>query len=489
VTDMPAGLTPAQPLPPPAPQPYQGADGAAPIEVGFAGPAAQRRVTTAFRLILAIPQFIVLCVIGIAADIVMIIGWFGALFTGRLPQFAADFLSGYLRWQTRVSAYYLLLTDQYPPFSLDDVDYPVRVAARPGRLNRLAVLFRGILALPAAIVVGVLTYGLETITMFVVWLIVLITGRMPEAIHAAISSVLRYTIRYTGYLFLLTSEYPRGLYGDQPGPGGMPGSRHGPGFPAAGFPSAAGYPPAAAQPPAEGYRQATGDEGYQQVSGTGPAPAWGPGAPAAGQAVPPGSTVPVGMSSDSTTPPPVTSWRVPGGPPWRLVLSQAAKRLVTLCIVIGVVILAGFIAIVAVTASNATTSTANRATALNQTNSAFSQLGKSMTAFGSRTTACRTSSRPLHCITAADRQAAQAFGAFARSQGAIDMPAGSAQTAASQLITGASRAQRIFQQLAASTSIAQYERTVSGANLRQVLGEIGLAYRRLQAALAPGQQG
>jgi len=486
VTDIPAGLPPAPPLPPPAPQPYQGTGGAAPIEVGFAGPVAQRRVTTAFRLILAIPQFIVLYVIGIAADIVMIIGWFGALFTGRLPQFAADFLSGVLRWQARVSAYCLLLTDHYPPFSLDDADYPVRVAARPGPLNRLAVLFRIILAIPAAIVVGVLTYGLETIIMFVVWLIVLITGRMPEAMHAAISSVLRYTIRYTGYLFLLTSEYPRGLYGDQRGPGGLPGSRPGPGFPAAGFPSAAGYPPAPAQPPAEGYKQAAGDEGYQQVSGTGPAPAWGPGGPAAGQAAPPGSTVPFGISPYGTTPPPAANWLVPGGPPWLLVLSQAAKRLVTLCIVIGVIILAGFIAIVAV---SATTSTANRATALSQSNSAFSQLSKSMTAFGSRTAVCRTSNRTLHCITAADRQAGQAFGAFARSQGAIDMPAGAARTASGQLITGASRAQQIFQQLAASTSAAQYERTVGGANLRQVLGEIGLAYRRLQSALAPGQQG
>lgn len=474
---LPAGLPPAPPLPP---QPYQGAGGAAPIEVGFAGPVAQRRVTTAFRLILVIPQLIVLYVLGIAAEIVSIIGWFGALFTGRLPQFAAEFLSGVLRWQTRVSAYYLLLTDLYPPFSLDDADYPVRVAVRPGPLNRLAVLFRFILAIPAAIVLGALTYGLETITMFVVWLIVLITGRMPEALHEAISSVLRYTTRYTGYLFLLTSEYPRGLYGDQPGLAGLPGSQPGPGFPAAGypqspgypqapgsqpaagFPSAAGYPPASAQPPAAGYQQATGAESYQQVSGTGPAPAWGPGAPAAGQ---------------------------PAGPPWLLVMSQAAKRLVTFFIVIGVIILAASIAIAAVAVSNATTSTANRAAALSQTNSAFSQLSKSMTTFGSRTTACKTSNRPLPCITAADRQAGQAFGAFAQSQGAIDMPAGSAQTAASQLTTGASRAQRIFQQLAASTSVAQYERTVSGASLQQVLDEIEQAYRRLQTTLATGQQG
>ena len=59
---------------------------------------------------------------------VAIIGWFGALFTGRLPVFAADFLAGYLRWLTRVFAYTILLTDVYPPFTLEDAEYPVRVA-------------------------------------------------------------------------------------------------------------------------------------------------------------------------------------------------------------------------------------------------------------------------------------------------------------------------------------------------------------------------
>ena len=38
----------------------------------------------------------------------------------RLPDFAADYLTGYVRWQTRYNAYYLLLTDQYPPFTLED---------------------------------------------------------------------------------------------------------------------------------------------------------------------------------------------------------------------------------------------------------------------------------------------------------------------------------------------------------------------------------
>ena len=62
----------------------------------------------------------------------LVIGWFAALFTGRLPQWAHTFLGGVVRWYTRSGAYMFLLTDRYPPFSFDDVEYPVRPdPARP----------------------------------------------------------------------------------------------------------------------------------------------------------------------------------------------------------------------------------------------------------------------------------------------------------------------------------------------------------------------
>jgi hypothetical protein len=70
--------------------------------MAFAGPVKQRRITVFFRIILVIPHWIVLFFVGLAALVVVVIGWFGALFTGRLPSFAADFLTGVLRWQMRV---------------------------------------------------------------------------------------------------------------------------------------------------------------------------------------------------------------------------------------------------------------------------------------------------------------------------------------------------------------------------------------------------
>ena len=70
--------------------------------------------------LMAIPHFIVLIFLSIAAIVVALIAWFAILFTGRYPQWAFDFEVGVMRWHNRVAGYALVLvTDQYPPFSLD----------------------------------------------------------------------------------------------------------------------------------------------------------------------------------------------------------------------------------------------------------------------------------------------------------------------------------------------------------------------------------
>jgi Domain of unknown function (DUF4389) len=79
----------------------------------------RNRLTVAFRFILVIPHLIVLAVLGIAAWVAVIIGVFVVLFTGQWAAGLRDFVVGVFRWSTRVSAYFLLLTDEYPPFSLD----------------------------------------------------------------------------------------------------------------------------------------------------------------------------------------------------------------------------------------------------------------------------------------------------------------------------------------------------------------------------------
>ncbi|HIE83138.1 MAG TPA: DUF4389 domain-containing protein [Dehalococcoidia bacterium] len=72
-----------------------------------------------FKWILAIPHYIVLFFLGIAAFIVIIIAWFAILFTGRYPRHSFNFVVGVMRWSIRVEDYaFLMVTDEYPPFHL-----------------------------------------------------------------------------------------------------------------------------------------------------------------------------------------------------------------------------------------------------------------------------------------------------------------------------------------------------------------------------------
>ena len=92
------------------------------LHLDYAYPDAAEDLNRGLPLIkwfLAIPHYIVLFFLDIAAFVVVIIAWFAILFTGRYPQGMFHFVEGVIRWHNRVIGYALtLVTDQYPPFRL-----------------------------------------------------------------------------------------------------------------------------------------------------------------------------------------------------------------------------------------------------------------------------------------------------------------------------------------------------------------------------------
>jgi small-conductance mechanosensitive channel len=73
------------------------------------------------KWLLAVPHYIILFFLVIAAFFAVIVAWFAILFTGRYPKGLFDFVVGVMRWSLRVSAYAALLTtDSYPPFTLGE---------------------------------------------------------------------------------------------------------------------------------------------------------------------------------------------------------------------------------------------------------------------------------------------------------------------------------------------------------------------------------
>lgn len=189
------------------------------IHLGVEGPRPQRRLTVFFRWFLAIPHFIWLSILWTVTFFAVMAGWVAALVLGRLPDGIRLFVFRVVNHSARVQAYaQLLLTDEYPPFSLDRPYAPAAVVLPPPtRLNRAAVLFRLVLLVPAMIVVQLLSSGISVV-MFFGWIVVLVKGRIPQSLFLANAAMLRYQVRAYGYAAMLTPEYPRGLTGDAPAP-------------------------------------------------------------------------------------------------------------------------------------------------------------------------------------------------------------------------------------------------------------------------------
>ncbi|MEV0977942.1 DUF4389 domain-containing protein [Streptomyces sp. NPDC049915] len=187
-----------------------------------AEPEQQNRFSILLRAVLLIPHLVVLFFLSIAAFFCVVAGWLGALVLGRLPSGIAVFLSHFLGYRVRVTASLMLLNGRYPPFALKPpAGHPVRIGLRPGRLNRLAVFFRLILMIPAAIVQSLLSSGWWALG-FIWWLIALILGRLPRPLFEATAATLRYVMRYEAYMMMLTSAYPKKVFGDRDVAAGEP---------------------------------------------------------------------------------------------------------------------------------------------------------------------------------------------------------------------------------------------------------------------------
>ena len=95
---------------------------ARPVTLGVDYPEKLSRVWVVLKALfgsiyVGIPHGIALALYQIAVGIVTFIAFWVVLFTGKYPRGMFDFVVGYIRWTTRVTAYLSLLRDEYPPFS------------------------------------------------------------------------------------------------------------------------------------------------------------------------------------------------------------------------------------------------------------------------------------------------------------------------------------------------------------------------------------
>ncbi len=169
------------------------------------------RWTTFFRLLLAIPWFIVATFWGILFIFTHLIAWVAVVILGRYPQWLYEFNSGIVRFSIRTSAWIYLQTDVWPPFGLsDDPSYPIRVNIGPAaeRQSRLKAFFRLVLVLPVALVLSYGTSYIQMLAGVVAWLTIVFRGYLPEGVNGMLTFVNGFHARVLGYIAILTDDYP-----------------------------------------------------------------------------------------------------------------------------------------------------------------------------------------------------------------------------------------------------------------------------------------
>jgi Domain of unknown function (DUF4389) len=181
-----------------------------PIRLHITDDLRRTRLTAFFRLLLAIPHFVWVCLLAIVAIFAAVASWFATLVRGSSPLGLHTFLAGYLRYSTHVSAYTFLIADPYPGFYLINMkpEYPIDLEVDPPvEQNRWTVAFRILLAIPALFVANILRNLSQLLAVFS-WVLAVLTGRVPEGIRNFAALALRYESQTYGYVLLLSPRYP-----------------------------------------------------------------------------------------------------------------------------------------------------------------------------------------------------------------------------------------------------------------------------------------
>jgi hypothetical protein len=188
-------------------------------------PQRLSRLLIFIKWLLVIPHLIVLSILGFAAFVVTVIGWFAILITGRYPRGMWEFVVKTMRWWANVSAYFTLMRDEYPPFG--EGAYPVVFElSYPDRLSRGLIFIKWLLVIPHQIILYFLQIAVEVV-LFIAWFAILFTGRYPAGLFSFVVGYNRWQYRVYTYLLLLTDSYPPFSFGEsaplppqgyQPGP-------------------------------------------------------------------------------------------------------------------------------------------------------------------------------------------------------------------------------------------------------------------------------
>jgi hypothetical protein len=179
----------------------------------------RNRVTAFFRIILAVPALIFVSsfapsaafsdeAVGIFAGLLAVPAGLAIVVRQVYPSYVLVFNEALLSLQTRVDAYLVLLTDEYPSIEENDIVSVTFPEVDAKQLNRWLPLIKWLLALPLYLV-GIVYFIYAALLTLLGWFSILFTGKYPEVCAEGVVGTIAYWNRVVGYAFLLvTDEYP-----------------------------------------------------------------------------------------------------------------------------------------------------------------------------------------------------------------------------------------------------------------------------------------
>ena len=182
----------------------------------------RNRLTAFFRIILVVPVFLFVASFAptsssdfssdnwsaYGAGLLALPAGLAIVFRQVYPSYVLAFNEALLSLQTRLDAYLLLLTDEYPSIEENDVVSVTFPEVDAKQLNRWLPLVKWLLALPLYLV-GIVYVIYAALLTLVGWFSILFTGNYPEFCAEGVVGTIAYWNRVAGYaLLLVTDEYP-----------------------------------------------------------------------------------------------------------------------------------------------------------------------------------------------------------------------------------------------------------------------------------------
>ncbi|HSF85708.1 MAG TPA: DUF4389 domain-containing protein [Acidimicrobiia bacterium] len=166
------------------------------------------------KALLLFPHLVIVAVLSYAAGLIAWIGYWVIAITGSIPDFFFTFPTRTLEWSVRATGWLVSFDDAYPPFEWENDSYSTQLTVneQPGPRSRLLgvlgiVGLKGLALLPHILVL--MFVGLAAgIAIWVGYVAILFTGKLPEGIYNFTLGAVRWGNRLTAWAYSLTDEYP-----------------------------------------------------------------------------------------------------------------------------------------------------------------------------------------------------------------------------------------------------------------------------------------